>query len=232
MYTDLFVHRMTWMLKATGLLYPGRVVGAGGIYLEYDGRGVPDVATVAADYPEGVHGLISSTMCNAETPLRQVIRGHFGSLVMQGNGFDFIPERPQVTKNSKLVQEHFDTPTSEEGSDLTVAHFANWLDAIEARDPRMCHNPPDLGAAAVTAVILGARSYREGKAFHFDPAHGVLDADSSWADGWEQMSAQREKPRHIPGWTAGDYGSTLEEPTWMALAGPWFNGQPPEGQAG
>ena len=39
MYTDLFVHRVTMMLKATGLGYPGRVVGAGGLYLEYDGRG-------------------------------------------------------------------------------------------------------------------------------------------------------------------------------------------------
>ena len=38
MYTDLFVHRTTAMLKATGLTFPGRVVGSGGIYLEYDGR--------------------------------------------------------------------------------------------------------------------------------------------------------------------------------------------------
>ncbi len=53
MYTDLFVHRVTMMLKATGLLYPARVVGAGGLYLEFDGRDVPDVATVAADYPKG-----------------------------------------------------------------------------------------------------------------------------------------------------------------------------------
>ncbi|HEX3599563.1 MAG TPA: Gfo/Idh/MocA family oxidoreductase, partial [Lacipirellulaceae bacterium] len=35
MFTDLFVHRTTAMLKATGLRFPGRVVGAGGIYLEY-----------------------------------------------------------------------------------------------------------------------------------------------------------------------------------------------------
>jgi len=35
MYTDLFVHRTTSMLKATGLRYPARVVGAGGIALEW-----------------------------------------------------------------------------------------------------------------------------------------------------------------------------------------------------
>src|SRR5690606_30563803 len=127
MYTDLFVHRVTWMLKATGLRYPGRVVGAGGLYLEYDGRGVPDVATVAIDYNEGVHGLVSSTMCNQETRLQQVIRGHFGSFVVQGNGFDFIPERPQVTRDSSLEKQHFDGPKMGKSHDLT--HFGNWLDA-------------------------------------------------------------------------------------------------------
>ncbi len=33
MFTDLFVHRTTSMLKATGLRFPGRVVGAGGSIL-------------------------------------------------------------------------------------------------------------------------------------------------------------------------------------------------------
>ena len=49
--------------KATGLRYPGRVVGAGGIFLEYDGRDVPDVATVVADYNEGAQAIITATMC-------------------------------------------------------------------------------------------------------------------------------------------------------------------------
>jgi hypothetical protein len=96
----------------------------------------------------------------------------------------------------------------------------------------MCNCPVDLGAAAVAAVILGARSYREGKAFHFDPKTGPSNADSSWADRWEQISANRGKPKHIPGWNAGDHGSVLEEPEYMALAGPWVDGQPPRSQAG
>jgi hypothetical protein len=91
----------------------------------------------------------------------------------------------------------------------------------------MCNNPPDLGAAAVSTVILGARSYREGRCFHFDPEKGISDGDASWSARWEQVSKDRGKPRHIPGWTAGDYGSTIEDPAHMALAGPWLNGQPP-----
>ena len=135
------------MLKATGLRFPGRVVGAGGIYMEYDGRDVPDVATVVSDFEEGAQGLVTATMACANTPIRQLIRGHHGSLVF-GNGeeFDsmqFIPERPQVTLNSKLKEE---TIPAAKVADTTYEHFKNWIEAMVADDPQMCNNPTDLGA--------------------------------------------------------------------------------------
>lgn len=230
MFTDLFVHRTTTMLKATGLRFPGRVVGAGGIFLEYDGRDVPDVATVVADFPEGVQGLVTATMACQETPIRQLIRGHHGSFVFgtgeQFEGFDFIPERPQVTRNSKLQEEYI--PVGQV-KDTTYTHFKNWVDAMVADDPNLVNNDPRLGAAAITTVILGARSYREGKAFFVDQdSLAVKEADASWAQRWEERSHERGKPNHIAGWSAGDKGSLLEEPEYMKLAGPWVNGKAPE----
>ncbi len=232
MFTDLFVHRTTTMLKATGLRFPRRVVGAGGLYLEYDGRDVPDVATVVADFAEGVQGLVTATMACQDTPIQQLIRGHFGSFVFgtgeKFDGFDFVPERPQVTRNSKLKEERI---TTEPVQDTTYAHFKNWVDAMAANDPLMCNNDPLLGAAAITTVILGAQSYRQGKVFFFDDeAMQVREADSSWATNWEQRSHDRGKPNHIPGWKAGDLGSTLEEPEYMKLAGPWIGGKDPKDQ--
>jgi predicted dehydrogenase len=229
MFTDLFVHRTTSMLKATGLRFPARVVGAGGIYLEYDGRGVPDVATVVADFPEGVQGLVTATMACQDTPIKQLIRGHFGSFVFgtgeKFDGFDHVPERPQVTRNSKLKEERI---TTEGVEDTTYAHFKNWIEAMVADDPSMCNNDPALGAAAITTVILGARSYREGKVFHFDSdTHTIGDGNSSWADQWEARSKERGKPNHIAGWKAGDHGSLLEEPDHMKLSGPWKDGKDP-----
>jgi predicted dehydrogenase len=233
MYTDLFVHRTTAMLKATGLRFPGRVVGAGGIYMEYDGRDVPDVATVVADFNEGVQGLISSTMCNEESRIQQLIRGHNGSFIF-GNGeshtgFEFLPERPQVTRNSRLQKETIEVPNSAEiVKDTTYAHFKNWLAAMRSGKQSDCNNPPDLGAAAIAVVNLGAKSYREGKVFFFDGnAKKVTLADASWAQRWEKMSKERAKPVHIPGWQGGDTGSLLEEPAYMALGGPWIDGKPP-----
>lgn len=229
MFTDLFVHRTTSMLKATGLRFPGRVVGGGGIFMEYDGRDVPDVATVVADFNEGVQGLVTATMACQNTPVKQLIRGHHGSFVFgtgeQFDDFEFIPERPQVTRNSKLKEE-----TIEVGNvpNTTYAHFKNWIEAMQAGDPQMCNNPTDLGAAALSTVILGAKSYREGKVYHVDAdTLTIHDGNSEWAKKWEQKSANREKPNHIAGWKAGDHGSLLEEPDYMKLAGPWVNGQDP-----
>jgi len=216
-------------MKATGLRYPGRVTGAGGIYLEYDGRQVPDVATVVADFREGVQGLVTATMCCQNTPIKQLIRGHFGSFEFgngeQFDGFDFIPERPQVTLDSKLKPERIEVGKV---ANTTHLHFQNWIDAMLAGDQQKCNNPPDLGAAAIATVILGAMSYRYGKVYHFnEETLEYSDGDDSWARGWEAISAERGKPRHISGWEADDYGSLLQDPDSQRLEGPWIDGKDP-----
>lgn len=228
MFTDLFVHRTTSMLKATGLRLPGRVTGAGGIFMEYDGRDVPDVATVVADFNEGVQGLVTATMCNEASRVNQLIRGHFGTFAF-GNGesfdgFDFIPERGPVT-HVRQSEERIKTKPVE---NTTLAHFANWLDACEAADPMKCNNPPDLGAAAMAVVNLGAQSYRKGKVFFLDGENRQISTeDPGWARKWEELSASRAEARHIPGWSAGEYGSTLNDPEYMQYAGPWIEGKDP-----
>ena len=235
MYSDLFVHRITGMLKATGLRLPGRVVAGGGIYLEYDGREVADVASIIADFHEGVQGLVSSTMVSEEQKLAHIIRGHHGLLQFdkacfgsRGPGtFEFLPERPQVTGDSALARETASASGPDDFS-FTDMHFANWLDAIAADKPETVNNDPELGAAAVVLVDLAVRSYREGKVFHVDSDGRVGDGDSSWADRWEEMSKSRAKPRHVPGWNAGDTGSLLHPPAYQDLEGPWVDGKPPE----
>jgi predicted dehydrogenase len=232
MYTDLFVHRITTMLKATGLSYPGRVTGGGGIFLEYDDRDVADMATIVADFPEGAQGLISSSMVSEAVPLQHVIRGHHGSILFdralfgQKQTFEFIPERPQVTLDSSLKRETFNPPHTK---NQDLAHFSNFLAAIRTDDPALVNNSPDLGAAALVIANLATRSYREGRVFHFDATtRKVSDGDSSWADRWEQMSKARSKPNHVPGWQAGDRGSLLVPHEYQKLAGPWIDGRPPE----
>ncbi|MEM6689626.1 MAG: Gfo/Idh/MocA family oxidoreductase [Planctomycetota bacterium] len=227
MFTDLFVHRTTSMLKATGLRIPSRVVGAGGIFMEYDGRDVPDVATVVADFNAGVQGLITATMCNQESRVDQLIRGHFGTFRF-GNGeqfdaFDFVPERGPVTH----VRQEAEKITTEKVGNTTYAHFSNWLDACAANDPMACNNPPDLGAAAMAVVNLGAQSYRKGEVFFVDDERNIGTTDPGWAAQWEKRSQAGGPVAHIPGWSADDYGSKLRDPDYMRFGGPWVDGQDP-----
>ena len=233
MLGDLFVHRITCMLKATGLRYPGRVVAGGGIFLEYDDRDVPDVATLIADFHEGVQGVVSSTMVSSEVKLDHAIRGHHGSIVFAGGvfgagprgSFEFIPERPQVTGDSSLKREKFRQDAERE---FDAAHMLNFLDAVRAGKPEMVNNDPELGAAAVAIVDLAVRSYREGRVFHMGLL-GVSEGSDDWARRWEARSDLRAKPKHIPGWKAGDAGSVLYPPEYQKLAGPWTaDGAPPD----
>jgi predicted dehydrogenase len=231
MFTDLFVHRSTSMLLATGLRFPARVVGAGGIYLEYDGRDVPDVATVVADFPEGVQGLVTATMCCGNTPLHQTIRGHNGSFVFGVGevfeGYDFVAERPQVTRNSKIKDERIELGKVD---DTSFAHFKNFCEAATAGKPDMVACSPELGAAAMVIVKLGSESYRQGKVFHFDPETlTVSDGNPGWAKRWEKMSAEGAAAKHVPGWKAGTTGSVLRPEEYQKLAGPWTNGVDPAG---
>jgi predicted dehydrogenase len=236
MYTDLFVHQLTHMLQAMGLRFPRRVVGAGGLFLEYDGRDVPDVATVVADYDEGCEMIISATMCN-DTQLGEVIRGHTATMRFGGNpneGFSVAEQRFEGRPappgaNRGEGGENF---KPEQPPDDTRALWRHFLECIRSRNQEtLC--PAELGYAAITTVNLGVQSYREGKAFYFDKATGkVSEANETWAKQWEKMSHERSKnPRQVMGWHAGTEGSLLHPPDYQKLEGDWIGGKDPAAKA-
>ncbi|MFH1269119.1 MAG: Gfo/Idh/MocA family oxidoreductase, partial [Planctomycetota bacterium] len=202
-YTDLFVHRLTPMLVALGVGYPRRVVAGGGIYLEYDGRDVPDTATLVADYDAGLQVLITATMLNAHT-IEQCIRGHYGTILfdLETDGFEVEPERYQITRSHDFEHKHVEAPLPDNETD---AHWENFLGAIEQDDPQAANNPPDLGAAAVATVTMAAESYRNGQVYEWDAASGSpIPSGPAYARMWEEMSQAQSAPRHVPGWAPFD----------------------------
>ncbi len=233
MFTDLFVHQTTHLISAMGVRYPARVVGAGGIYLEYDGRDVPDTATVVADYDEGCQVIISATMCN-DTQLGEMIRGRLATIKFLGGG-DYMkgfevygqdigggPAKPKEGFGKPVHS--FENPKK---GDATYALYENFLECVRSRN-RDTMSTPELGAAAFTTVNMGVLSYRQGRALFWDKEQRkTKEADASWARNWEQRSHQRGKPSHIIGWEGGDKGSTLKAPDYQKLEGPWKDGRDP-----
>jgi predicted dehydrogenase len=235
MYTDLFVHQLTHLITAMGVRFPRRVVGAGGLYLEYDGRDVPDMATVVADYDEGCQVLISATMCN-DVQLPEVIRGHTATIMFGAkpeDGFRIVQQklegRPAPPGANRGEGGNLFNP--QQPHEDTYALWEHFMQCCRSRDPEtLC--PADLGYAAITTVNLGVRSYREGKAYFFDKATGeVSDADRSWAARWEERSQLRGKPNQVIGWKAGDEGSLLHLPGYQKLEGDWVDGKDPAASA-
>jgi predicted dehydrogenase len=236
MFTDLFVHQTTHLISAMGVRYPARVVGGGGIYLEYDGRDVPDVATVVADYDEGCQLIISATMCN-DVQLGEMIRGRLATIKFNGagdyiTGFDVMAQN--IAGGAAKPKEGYGKPVhsyvsgkSDRTDDATKALWNNFLECARARSrDTLC--TPELGAAAFTTVNMGVQSYRHGKVLFWDKEQRkAVDADASWATRWEDRSKKRGKPNQIIGWEGGESGSTLQPPAYQKLAGPWVDGKDP-----
>jgi predicted dehydrogenase len=240
MFTDLFVHQTTHMLRAMGLIdglqvrYPGRVVGAGGIYLEYDGRDVPDVATVVADFNEGCQFIVTATMCN-DTQLGEMIRGRLATIKFLGGG-DYLKGfevyEQKIEGGPKKPDESFSKPMhtfeNPKKGDATYALWEDYLQCVRDRK-RQTLSTPEMGAAAFTTVNMGVLSYRHGKVYYWDKEnHRETPADDSWARHWEALSKKRiKKPHHIIGWEGGNKGSVVVPPDYQKLEGPWVGGKDP-----
>src|SRR5690606_29428644 len=154
----------------------------------------------------------------------QCIRGHYGTVVFNQStdGFDFVPERPQVTRLRDQTKKHIST---ERPKDDTYAHWVNFLDAIAKGDQQACKNPPDLGAAATTTITMGAESYRFGKVLEWNKQAGkVVESSDAYARQWEKLSHERGAPRHIIGWDPVNKDpmfSRQRPESWQKLEGPW-----------
>jgi len=248
MFTDLFVHQTTHMIAAMGVRYPARVVGSGGLYLEYDGRDVPDVATVVADYDEGCQLIVSATMCN-DTQLGEGIRGRLATIRFSPKinedyiaGFDVIPQtigggatKPGGAPGDPIFSfknEKYREGKAKEEDKATYALYENFLNCVRERN-RATLCPAELGAAAFTTVNMGVLSYRQSKVLFWDKEQRKpMEGNGQWASRWEERSKKRGKPNQIAGWQGGDAGSVVVPPEYQKLGGPWVDGKDPAEASG
>lgn len=109
--TDLFIHRITRIMKACKLTYPRRVVGMGGIWQWPDGRDLPDNFEMICEYPRGMTVYVLGTMSN-RVPVEHLIRGYRGTLTFTPTGW------VAADKDGKVL----DTHTKTGGEDINLHH--------------------------------------------------------------------------------------------------------------
>ncbi|MBN2295397.1 MAG: hypothetical protein JXM70_23400, partial [Pirellulales bacterium] len=152
--TDLFIHRITRIMKACNLLYPRRVVGMGGIWQWDDGRDLPDNFEMICEYPRGMTVYVLGTMSN-RVGIDHLIRGYRGTLYFTGSGW------VAKDKDDKVLAEHKKT-----GAEDTHLHHTNFHNHLRKGEELNC--PAHLGLAGVAAVTMANESWRSGRMMAWD----------------------------------------------------------------
>ena len=152
--TDLFIHRITRIIKACDLLYPRRVVGMGGIWQWPDGRDLPDNFEMICEYPRGMTVYVLGTMSN-RVGVDHLIRGYNGTLCFTSTGWVI------KDKDGKVLEEHKKTG----GEDIRL-HHTNLHNHLRNGEPLKC--PAELGMAGVAAVCMANQSWRTGRMMGWD----------------------------------------------------------------
>lgn len=160
--TDLFIHRLTRLMRACSLTYPDRVVGMGGIYTWPDGRDLPDSFEMLMEYgpiPGITNGMtvhILGTMAN-EFGNKHCIRGTDATLVFTATGWEIANEKGET------VASHAKTG----GEDVNL-HHKNHHKAI--REGAALYCPVELALYGVVACCMGNLSWADKRAYRWDAA--------------------------------------------------------------
>ena len=125
---DLFVHRVTRIIKSLGLTFPDYGMGAGGRYVFTETKGdVPDTMDVLLDYPEGVTVQLVSSMAN-DRKIDHLLRGHKATLEFNSTGFTIVPQKLFKDEVKEVVHK-------KSGAEDVLLHHRNLQNAIRKGEP-------------------------------------------------------------------------------------------------
>ena len=198
-FTDLLSHPAARLLRATGLRHPYRVVAGGGLYVEHDGRTVPDVGSLIADYDDAQMTLTAAT--STAYPAEEVIRGRLGAIKLVKGGLHVLKDDPRAGSGLPPRLEKEVAPAEvvsvEPPKNETEAMWRNFLDCVRKRDRNtLCG--PDLAASAVVLTDLALRSYDEGRSFGWDAERRqAVVADAAWLAKRATKEGGTEPPEYM-----------------------------------
>ena len=168
--TDLFIHRITRILKSIDLKFPDTVVASGGLWHYEKTRGeIPDTFNMMVNYPQGLTALVVSSLAN-DTPIRHLIRGNLGTLEFTRSGFVIRPQKAVtesvISGTGENVNESGEIVHQKTGAEDVTLHHRNLLNAIRKGEPIKCDQ--NLGYYGVVVCMMGVQSFRENAYLRWD----------------------------------------------------------------
>jgi len=164
--TDLFVHRVTRIIKSLDLTFPSFGTGTGGKFQFTESKNeIPDTLNILLDYPSGLTVQLVSSMAN-ERRIDHLLRGHKATLQFTNTGFTIRPERQSA--NEAKWKETPEIVHQKTGAETLDLHHRNLVNAIRRNEALKCDVM--LGYYGVVAVQMGNLSYRRRKYMKWDSA--------------------------------------------------------------
>ena len=169
--TDLFIHRVTRIIKAAGLTFPDRVVASGGTWqFTRSVAQIPDTFNMLCDYPGGPTIVLVSSMAN-DFPVAHVIRGHKATLRFTREGFVITPQplslEDRVQPGELRAQETWSKVYRKTGAESIHLHHQNLQNAIRQGEPLKCDVM--LGYYGIVVTAMGVQSFRRRKYLKWNP---------------------------------------------------------------
>lgn len=159
--SDLFVHRVTRIIKACGLTFPEFGVGTGGKFQFPSSKSEsPDTMNVLLDYPGGPTVQLVSSLAN-DRKIDHLIRGHKATIEFSPTGFTVVPQGIYKGEVKEFTYK-------KKGAEDTRLHHANLQNAIRKNEPLNCDAA--LGYYGVVASEMGVVSLRRRKYLKWDKA--------------------------------------------------------------
>jgi predicted dehydrogenase len=162
--TDLLYHKLAPLLIAIAGAngeYPLRVNASGGLYIEKDGRDIPDTFLMTADYPSEWSLFLVSTLTN-DAGIPDRVYGKHGTMDLGGE--------PSLRFNGEFKEEFRAKNDGKDEARIAVEKRrdlkGNWIDVMRGKDSLRCN--VELGAATMVAIKMAVESYRQRKTLAWD----------------------------------------------------------------
>jgi len=183
------VHETDLCMWGLDVGLPERITSMGGKFLWDDCKEVPEILTSVYHYPKEkkiIQFEVRHWCTNREdgADVGNIFYGDKGYLIVKNYG----------TYESYLGQNREKGPARSEGGELDL-HFANWLDAVRARDMSIQNGPVESGHLASALAHLGNISYRLGRQLTFDPISERFIGDE---DANNMLTRQYRAPYLMP----------------------------------
>jgi predicted dehydrogenase len=157
--SDLFIHRVSRIIRALDLGFPERAVGTGGKYEFTDSKAeIPDTFNVMLEYAGGPTVLLISSLAN-DTKVDHVLRGHKATLTFTAKGFTITPQTLFAKEMEPITYE-------KKGAESLELHHRNLMAAIRSNEPLKCDAA--FAFKGLVACEMGVKSFRERKYLGWD----------------------------------------------------------------